>query len=74
MIKHLLILLLLTVGGEIVKEKRLGTVHLKPNKEIKLHQRRSVEKLMETVVDSTGVITFLERSKRPARLLPYHLL
>ena len=59
--------------GKIVKEKRLGPVSFK-SKENKLHQRRSVEKLMEPVLDSAGGIAFLERSKRPARLLPYHLL
>jgi len=53
---------------KIVKEKRLGPIPLK-TKETKLRQRRSVEKLMDSV-DGIG----LERSKRPARLLPHHLL
>ena len=60
-------------GTKIVKEKRLGPVPLK-TKKTKLHQRRSVEKFMDSaVVDSAGGID-LERSKRPARLLPDYLL
>jgi len=57
---------------KIVKEKRLGPIPLK-TKETEHRQRRSVEKLMDSVVDSVDGIG-LERSKRPARLLPHHLL
>jgi len=58
---------------KLVQEKRLGPVPLK-TKVTKLHERRSIiEILMDSIVKSTSEMD-LERSKRPGRLLPFHLL
>jgi len=56
---------------QIVKEKRLGPIPLKI-KETKLHQRRSVEAFLHSKIELDQIE--LERSKRPIRLLPLHIL
>jgi len=57
--------------GETVKEKRFGPIPIKI-KETKLRQRRSPEKSRDSKMEFGEI--YLERSKRPIRLLPLHIL
>jgi len=55
-----------------VKEKRLGFISLTNNLLPKIQQRRSIKDVMDSN-EVTSEIT-VNRQKRPARLLPFHLI